>query len=128
MRTVAALVASLCIALPSGSACAHGDHKSTHGGDMGRGSDDIVVEFVMDKGTLKVYVTDDSGKPLDLGKMEGTLTVIAPHRQPQEVKLTPAGADKLVAEGVKPRKGDRLRAVFRLPGGEVLESVGLFNQ
>jgi hypothetical protein len=127
MRTLAAVIASLCIGLPHGSASAHGDHKSTHGGDMGRGSDDIVVEFVMEKGTLKVYVTDDAGKPLDVDKVQGTLTVIAPHRPPQEVKLTPDGR-QFLARGAAPRRGDRVRAVFTLPTGEVLESVALFSQ
>jgi hypothetical protein len=128
MRALAALIASLCIALPPGSALAHGDHKATHGGDMGRGSDDVVVEFVMEKGTLKVYVTDDSGKPLDTEKLQGTLTVLAPQGPSHEVKLTPAGPHQLAAPGAKPRRGDRLIAIITTSAGERFESMALFSQ
>lgn len=128
MKIVGAIIASLCIAVPHGSAIAHGDHKARHGGDMGRGSDEVVVEFVMDKGTLKVYVTDDAGKPLDLQRMRATLTVSPPQGPAKAFELTPAGADQLVAKGAAPRRGDRLNAVFVLPTGEQLQSLTLFSQ
>ena len=127
MKTFAAVLASLCIALPPVIAQAHGDHKPAHGGDMGRGSDDVVVEFVMDQGTLKLYVADDSGNPLEADKLQGTLTVVAAHGSPQEVKLIPAGPHQLAAQGAAPHRGDRLRALIRLPSGEVVESVTLFS-
>jgi hypothetical protein len=128
MKALTALIASLCIALPHGSAIAHGDHKPTHGGDIGRGSDEIVVEFVMESGTLKLYVTDDSGKPLDTQKLQGTLSVIPAQGPAQHVSLTRAGPHQLAAPGATPKRGDRLRAVIRLPSGEQFESVTLFSR
>jgi hypothetical protein len=128
MKTLGAVIASLCIALPHGGAIAHGDHKSTHGGDMGRGDDAVVVEFVMEKGTLKLYMADESGNPLDTEKLQGTLSVVAPGRPVQKVELKPAGPHQLEAKGATPRRGDRLRAVIKLANGEQVESVALFNQ
>ncbi len=126
MKTLTAVVASIFNVLAFGSAYAHGDHPSEHGGIMGRGDDAIVVEFVMEKGTISVYVHDEDGKPLAAENVKGTLTVIAPQRPSQEVKLVRAGDLKFTAPGVKPAPGDRLKARITLPSGEELESVGLF--
>ena len=93
---------------------------------MGRGDDAIVVEFVMENGTLNVYVHDEAGKPLPAKNVTGTLTVIAPQRPAKEVKLVRAGDDKFTAPGLVPAPGERLRARITLPSGEELESVGLF--
>jgi hypothetical protein len=113
--------------LAFGTARAHGDHQSEHGGTVGRGDDSVVVEFVMDKGTLSLYVEDESGEPLDTEKLTGTLTVVGPHRQ-QEVKLVSAGPHKLAAPGAAPMPGERLRARLQLPSGEIVESVALFSE
>jgi len=128
MKTLAVVVASVFNLLAFGSAHAHGDHESTHGGTVGRGDDEIVVEFVMEKGTLNVYVHDEAGKPLATKNVTGTLTLISPQRPAQEVKLVSAGPDKFAAPGVKPAQGDRMRARIKLPTGEELESVALFTQ
>jgi hypothetical protein len=54
------------------------------------------------------------------------LTVLAPNSLPQEVKLVRAGEDKFTAPALKPATGDRLRAHIKLPGGEEVESLGLY--
>jgi hypothetical protein len=126
MKTLALLVASVFNLLAFGSAFAHGDHPSTHGGVVGRGDDEIVVEFVMEKGTLNVYVHDEAGKALETKNITGTLTLISPQRPAREVKLVSAGSDKFAAPGIAPARGDRLKARIKLPTGEELESVALF--
>ena len=126
MKTLAMVIASVFNLLVFGNAYAHGDHASEHGGIMGRGDDAIVVEFVMEKGTINLYVHDEAGKPLATKNVTGTLTVIAPQRPAQEVKLVRAGDDKFTAPGLVPAPGDRLKARITLPSGEELESVGLF--
>jgi nitrogen fixation protein FixH len=126
MKRLAVVIASVFNLLVFGNAYAHGDHPSEHGGVVGRGDDAIVVEFVMEKGTINVYVHDEAGKPLATKNVTGTLTVIAPQRPAQEVKLVRAGDDKFTAPGLVPAPGDRLRARITLPSGEALESVGLF--
>jgi nitrogen fixation protein FixH len=93
---------------------------------VGRGDDAIVVEFVMEKGTINLYVHDEAGEPLATKNVTGTLTVIAPQRPAQEVKLVRAGDYKFTAPGIVPAGGDRLKARITLPSGEALESVGLF--
>jgi hypothetical protein len=128
VNTLAILVASSGFGLfACGNASAHGDHKSTHGGDVGRGNDEIVIEFVMEKGTLNLYVDDEQGKPMDTDKVTGTLTLLSPQRPAQEVKLEQAGPHRLSAPGIKPAPGERMRAHIKFPGGEEFESVALFS-
>jgi hypothetical protein len=126
MKTLALVIASAFNLLAFGIAYAHGDHPSTHGGVVGRGDDEIVVEFVMEKGTLNLYVHDEAGNLLDTKNITGTLTVISPQQPAREVKLISAGSDKFAAPGIEPVRGDRLRARIKLPTGEELESVALF--
>jgi hypothetical protein len=128
MKTLAVVVASVFNLFAFGNAYAHGDHPSEHGGVVGRGDDAIVVEFVMEKGTINVYVHDEAGKPLATKNVTGTLTLIAPQRPAQEVKLVRADDHKFTAPGIVPAPGDRLKARITLPGGEELESVGLFTK
>jgi hypothetical protein len=125
MRKSGVIVASIFSLLAWGPVYAHGDHPSSHGGIMGRGDDAIVVEFVTEKGTLNVYVHDEDGNVLPAKDVSGTLTLLAPQRLPQEVKLVRAGADKFTAD-VKPVTGDRLRVHIKLPAGQELEAVGLY--
>ena len=94
---------------------------------MGRGDDEIVVEFVMEKGTVNLYVHDEAGKPLATKNVTGTLTLIAPQRPAQEVKLVAAGEHKLKAPGIAPVRGDRMVARITLPSGEKTESAALFS-
>jgi hypothetical protein len=126
VKTLAVVVASVFSLLAFGNTYAHGDHPSSHGGIMGRGDDSIVVEFVMENGTINVYVHDEEGKPLATKNVTGTLTIISPQRPPQEGKLVRADDHKFRAPGLEPAPGDRMKARIRLPGGDELESVGLF--
>ncbi len=126
MKTLAVVVASVFNLLAFGNSYGHGDHPSEHGGVMGRGDDAIVVEFVMEKGTINVYVHDEAGQPLASKNVTGTLTIISPQRPAQEVKLVRASDHKFTAPGLEPAPGDRLKARIRLPSGEEFESVGLF--
>jgi len=128
MKTLAVVIASVFNLFAFGNAFAHGDHPSTHGGAVGRGDEAIVVEFVVEKGTLTLYIHDEAGKPLPTKNLTGTLTVIPPQHPAQEVKLVWAGYHQFAAPGVEPVPGDRLRAHITLPTGEELESLALFSQ
>ena len=128
VKTLAVVTASVFNLLAFGNAYAHGDHPSTHGGTVGRGDEAIVVEFVMEKGTINLYVHDEAGQPLATKNLKGTLTLVAPQRPAQEVKLVWAGYHKFTAPGIEPVPGDRLRARITLPSGEELESVALFTK
>jgi len=128
MKTLAVVVASVFSLLAFGNACAHGDHPSAHGGIMGRGDDAIVVEFVMENGTLNLYVHDEAGKALSIKNLRGTLTLIAPQRPAQEVKLVAAGDNKFKAPGIAPVRGDGMVARITLPSGEEMESAAFFSE
>ncbi len=125
---LAAVFAPVLYVLALASAYAHGDHPSTHGGTVGRGDDEIVVEFVMENGTISLYVHDEAGQPMAIDDLKGTLTLVPPQHPAQEVKLVPAGPHKFMAPGIEPVQGDRLRARITLPSGQELESVALFSR
>src|SRR5437667_2491021 len=120
VKMLAAVFASVLYALAIGSAYAHGDHPSTHGGTVGRGDDEIVVEFVMEKGMISLYVHDEAGKPFAINNVSGTLTLVPPQHSAQEVKLVQVGYHKFTAPGIEPVPGDRLRARITLPSGQEL--------
>ena len=128
MRTLAVVIASVFNLLAFGNAYAHGDHEATHGGTVGVGNDEIVVEFVMENGTLNLYVHDETGKPLSIKNLRGTFTLIAPQRPAQEVKLVAAGEHKFKAPGIAPVRGDGMVARITLPSGEEMESAALFSE
>ena len=128
VKTLAVVLVSAFTLLAFGSAYAHGDHKPKHGGTVGRGDDEIVIEFVMEKDTVTLYVEDEDGKPIATKDVKGTLTLIAPQRSGQEVKLVYAGDNKFTATGLKPVPGDRLRAQITLPSGQEFESVSLVSK
>jgi hypothetical protein len=127
MKIALAVIATVLQMLAFCNACAHGDHKPKHGGIMGRGDDEISVELVMDKGTVTLYMEDESGTPVPTEKVKGTLSVAGPGRPAQEGKLIPAGDNKLTATGLKPLPGDRLRARIILPNGDELSSIFSFR-
>ncbi len=127
MKIALAVIATVLQMLAFCNAYAHGDHKPKHGGIMGRGDDEISVELVMDKGTVTLYMEDESGTPVPTEKVKGTLSVAGPGRPAQEGKLIPAGDNKLTATGLKPLPGDRLRARIILPNGNELSSIFSFR-
>ena len=127
MKIALAVIATVLQVLAFCNAYAHGDHKPKHGGIMGRGDDEISVELVMDKGTVTLYLEDESGTPLPTEKVKGTLSVAGPGRPAQEGKLIPAGDNKLAATGLKPLSGDRLRARIILPNGDELSLIFSFR-
>ena len=59
--------------------------------------------------------------------MKGWLSLVARGRPGKEVRLVPAGANKLTAPGLKPVAGERLRARIILPNGDEVSSVFLFR-
>ena len=82
MKTLAVVIASVFNLLAFGNAYAHGDHPSEHGGVVGRGDDAIVVEFVMEKGTIKVNSRMETNLPGiysagDVATYDGKLKLIA---------------------------------------------------
>jgi hypothetical protein len=125
-----ALVLLVALLLQPGFALAHGDDKPKHGGIMGRGDDTVTVEFVYEKGIVIVYVEDhDSATPIPADNLKGAwLSVVGPGRPPQQAKLVPAGANKLTAEGLAPRVGDRLNARLILPNGMETLSIVTFRE
>jgi hypothetical protein len=126
VKLIAKVLVVILNLFPVGNAFAHGDHAAQHGGVMGRGDDSIVVEFAVEKGTLIVYVEDDSGNPLAKEGVTGTLTVAPPQGLPQQVKLIRVSDRTFAAPDAKPRPGDRMRARIKIANGEEIESVGLF--
>ena len=97
---------------------------------MGRGDDTVSVEFVYEKAVLTVYVDDhDRALPLLAEKLKGAwLSLQGPGRAPQQVKLIPAGGNKLTAEGLAPRVGDRLNARLILPDGMETWSIVTYRE
>jgi len=121
------VVATILQVLSFCDAYAHSDHKPKHGGIMGRGDDEISVELVMEKGSVILYIEDESGTPVPTEKVKGTLSVVSPGRPTQEAKLIPVGDNKFSAKGLTPVPGDRLRARIILPGGEEFSSIFSFR-
>lgn len=122
------LIAALLVA--PAMVAAHGDDKPKHGGIMGRGDDTVTVEFVYAKGVFTLYVEDhDSATPIPADQLKrASLSLHGPGRMPQEAALVPAGNNKLTAEGLVPRVGDRLSARFILPNGMETWSIVTFRE
>ena len=116
------------IVLVGSNTFAHGDHKPTHGGAVGRGDDDIVMEFIVQDGTLTLYVDDESGQPIPTKNVVGTLSVVVPGQPGRDVKLVPAGENRLTATGLETVRSGRLRARLKLPSGEEFESYYLIGK
>lgn len=116
--------------VPPAAAFGHGDDQPKHGGIMGRGDDTVTVEFVYDGGVMAVYVEDhDSGTPIPAEKLKAaSLGLHGPGRLPQQASLVPAGANKLIAEGLSPRVGDRLSTLLVLPDGMATWSIVTFRE
>jgi hypothetical protein len=128
VRTFIVLVASFLYLAISGAAHAHGDDKPKQGGIMGRGDDSVSVELVMKDGVITLFVEEHANDvPIPTDLVKGWLNLSGPGRPAEEVKLVPAGDNKLTATGLKPRVGDRLRARMVLPSGEEVSSLFSFR-
>ena len=121
------LLAGALQGLAPGSANAHGEHEPKYGGIIGRTSDDIVVELVVEKGVVSLYIEDETA-PIPSDKVKGTLTLVPAQRPRQEAKLVPAHGNRLTAPGLKPAPGDKLRAYIVLPNGDEVSSVFLYSK
>jgi hypothetical protein len=107
---------------------AHGDDKPKRGGTMGRGDDSVSIELVMEQGVIALYVEEHANHaPISSERMKGWLSLVARGRAAKEVRLVPAGANKLTAPGLEPVAGERLRARIILPNGDEVSSVFLFR-
>ena len=124
---VAAMIAAFHLGT-CGSAYAHGDDKPARGGTMGRGDDSVSIELVMEKGVVTLYVEEHANHtPIPSDRITGWLNVVAQGRSAKEVRLVPAGGNKLTAPGLEPVPGERLRARIILPNGDEVSSVFLFR-
>jgi hypothetical protein len=124
---LAAMMAAFQLATCTG-VHAHGDDKPKRGGTMGRGDDSVSIELVMEQGVVALYVEEHANHaPISSERMQGWLDLVARGGPGMEVKLVPAGANKLTAPGLKPVAGERLRARIILPNGDEVSSVFLFR-
>lgn len=88
------LIAAALVATGSAQA-GEDDHKPMHGGIVAHGKV-LDMELVASPTWLRIYVSDH-GKPLDMSKASGKLTLLA-GAEKQEIELKPSG-DKLEAAG-----------------------------
>ena len=109
-------------------ALGHGDHDPKHGGIIGRSNDEVIVEMVVEQGVVMLYLDDEQEQPIPTENVKGTLTLVPVQRPRQTVALVPASGNKLAAPGLKPVRGDSLRAHFRLPNGDEVTSAFLFSR
>ncbi len=124
---LAAMIAALQLATCIG-VHAHGDDKPKRGGTMGRGDDSVSIELVVENGVVTLYVEEHANHaPISSERMKGWLNLVARGGPAKEVRLVPAGGNKLTAEGLKPIAGERLRARIILPNGDEVSSVFLFR-
>ena len=91
---------------------------------MGRGDEAVSVELVAQDGMLVLYIEDheNNNTPIPAERLKGWLALAA-----KEVKLVPAGANRMTASGLVPRVGDRLRARLVLPNGDEAQVIFSFR-
>jgi hypothetical protein len=108
-----ALVAAA--ALVAGAAAhAHGGIVAKHGG-IAKEADDIGYELVVKSDGVELYM-EDHGEPLASAGFTGKLTVLAAGAK-SEAALKPAGANRLVATGVKVGTGAKVVASLTAADG-----------
>ena len=110
-------IALAAVLLAAGSAIAHTDAKAQYGGVVASAAD-LSWELTSDSAGASIYVVDH-GKPADVSKMAGKLTVLN-GTQKSEAELKPAGANKLVASGVKLEKGAKAVAAVQVAAGKTV--------
>ena len=112
MRRFSALAAvTAALIFHIGAAYAHGDLQPRHGGIVEMAGE-VKFELVARSDAVELYL-DDHGQPMSTAKLTGKLTVTSGGAK-TEAKLEPAGADKLVARGVKLAKGDKVIAIVTM--------------
>lgn len=114
MKRIAIVLAALVTGL-SVNAFAHGDAKAMHGGIVQVASD-IQYELVPQPTGAALYIVDH-GKPADVAKMSGKLTVLN-GTQKSEAELKPAGGNKLEAAQVTVAAGSKVVASVRSADGK----------
>jgi len=98
------------------NAVGHGGAKPQHGGVVQAGGD-LSFELVAQGDKTALYV-DDHGKPADVSKMSGKLTVLN-GADKSEAELKPAGGNKLEA-AAKLGSGAKAVATVNVPPGKVV--------
>lgn len=132
LKIASATIAAFAMTISSGAMAAD-DHKG-HNHDDNKGGEhahdakpayggvvsvvkDVNYELVAKPDTITLYVTDH-GKPVDTKDASATLTVLSASDK-SEVKLTPAGENKLQAKGsFKVEKGTKVVAAVATGGGK----------
>ncbi|WCT79303.1 hypothetical protein [Novosphingobium humi] len=99
------VAAALALAAIPGVAGAHGSMKPQHGGQV-QMSGETLVELVSTPKGVDVYLTEED-EPVAAANYTAKLTQTAGTAK-TEVKLVPAGANRLSASGFKAAKGARL--------------------
>ncbi len=100
--------------LVSPVAHAHGGIVAKHGG-IAKEADDIGYELVVKSDGIELYM-EDHGEPLASAGFSGKVTVLAGGAK-SEAALKPAGANKLVATGVKVGSGAKVVASLTAADG-----------
>ncbi len=107
-RAVTVLFALWSLVMATAASAQHRhDHKPKHGGLI-REENGFVFELRVLPKEIVVWVTDESDKPVPTGGSTATVTLIPDATLRAEVKLAPAGDNRLRATGdfaVKPGSG-----------------------
>lgn len=111
------IAASLGFAAISMSVHAHGPDKAQHGGVV-QAAGDLSFELVTQPAGAALYVVDH-GKPADVSKMRGKLTVLN-GAEKSEGELNAAGGNKLEASTVKLAPGAKAVATVNVPTGKAI--------
>lgn len=98
-------------AFAAATAWGHGDEKPRHGG-LVQMAGEVKIELVAKGDRAEVYL-DDHGEAIPTAKVSGKLTVLGAAGK-TEAKLEPEGNEKLVAQGVKLAKGDKVIALVTM--------------
>lgn len=112
MKRISGLAAlAAVVILQIGAAHAHGDAVPRHGGIV-QMAGEVKFELVARGDAAELHL-DDHGQTMPTAKLSGKLTVMSGGAT-TEAKLEPAGADRLVARGVKLAKGDKVIAIVTM--------------
>lgn len=101
----------------SALAFAHDDHAARHGGILVH-SGHYHLELVAEDGVLRLYVTDEDGKPETVEGAKATATVLSDGKT-ETVALAPAGESSLEGTGsFTAGKGTTVVVTLTLPDHE----------